>query len=32
LRVEPRVRDLLEIMAAIGQAQTENGSRYFAPR
>jgi len=31
-RVEPRVRDLLEIMAAIGQAQTENGSRYFAPR
>jgi len=32
MRVEPRVRDLLEIMAAIGQAQTENGSRYFAPR
>jgi hypothetical protein len=26
------VRDLLQIMAAIGQAQTENGSRYFAAR
>lgn len=31
-RIEPRVRDLLEIMAAIGHAQTENGSRYFAAR
>jgi hypothetical protein len=31
-RVEPRVRDLLQIMAAIGQAQTENGNRYFAAR
>jgi hypothetical protein len=31
-RVEPRVRDLLQIMAAIGQAQTENGSRYFVVR
>jgi hypothetical protein len=31
-RVEPRVTELLQIMAAIGQAQTENGSRYFAPR
>jgi hypothetical protein len=31
-RVEGRVGDLLQIMAAIGQAQTENGSRYFAVR
>jgi len=31
-RIEPRVLDLLQIMAAIGQAQTENGSRYFAAR
>jgi hypothetical protein len=31
-RVEPRVRDLLQIMAAIGQAQTENGNRYFTAR
>jgi len=31
-RVEPRVSELLQIMAAIGQAQTENGSRYFAAR
>lgn len=27
-----RVAELLEIMAAIGQAQTEYGSRYFAAR
>jgi hypothetical protein len=26
-----RGSELLEIMAAIGQAQTENGSRYFVP-
>jgi len=31
-RVENRVAELLQIMAAIGQAQTENGSRYFAAR
>jgi hypothetical protein len=31
-RVEPRVSELLQIMAAIGQAQTENGSRYFSVR
>jgi hypothetical protein len=31
-RVESRVGDLLQIMAAIGQAQTENGSKYFAVR
>ncbi len=31
-KVEARVGELLEIMAAIGQAQTENGSRYFAAR
>lgn len=31
-RVEDRVSELLQIMAAIGQAQTENGSRYFASR
>jgi hypothetical protein len=31
-RVEDRVSELLQIMAAIGQAQTENGSRYFAAR
>jgi hypothetical protein len=31
-RVEDRVSELLQIMAAIGQAQTENGSRYFAQR
>ncbi|MBV9548149.1 MAG: class I SAM-dependent DNA methyltransferase [Alphaproteobacteria bacterium] len=31
-RVEDRVGELLQIMAAIGQAQTENGSRYFASR
>ncbi len=31
-KVEPRVAELLQIMAAIGQAQTENGSRYFAVR
>ena len=31
-RVEARVSELLQIMAAIGQAQTENGSRYFAAR
>jgi hypothetical protein len=31
-KVEPRVSELLQIMAAIGQAQTENGSRYFAAR
>jgi hypothetical protein len=29
-RIEFRVSDLLEILAAIGQAQTENGTRYFA--
>lgn len=29
-RVEDRISELLQIMAAIGQAQTENGSRYFA--
>ena len=29
-RVESRVGELLEIMAAIGQAHTENGSRYFS--
>ncbi|MGH6876858.1 MAG: hypothetical protein ACREHV_05690 [Rhizomicrobium sp.] len=31
-RIEPRVSDLLEILAAIGQAQTENGTRYFAAK
>lgn len=31
-RVEDRVSELLQIMAAIGQAQTENGSRYFTTR
>ncbi|HEX3485154.1 MAG TPA: DNA methyltransferase [Micropepsaceae bacterium] len=31
-RVEDRVSELLQIMAAIGQAQTENGSRYFTLR
>jgi SAM-dependent methyltransferase len=31
-RVENRVFELLQIMAAIGQAQTDNGSRYFARR
>jgi hypothetical protein len=31
-KVEPRVAELLQIMAAVGQAQTENGSRYFAVR
>jgi hypothetical protein len=31
-RVESRVSDLLEILAAIGQAQTENGTRYFAAK
>lgn len=31
-RVEDRVSELLQIMAAIGQAQTENGSRFFAAR
>jgi len=31
-KVEDRVAELLQIMAAIGQAQTENGSRYFAGR
>jgi hypothetical protein len=32
LRIEGRVGDLLQIMAAIGQAQIENGSKYFAVR
>ncbi len=31
-RIEERVGDLLQILAAIGQAQTENGSKYFAVR
>lgn len=31
-RVEDRVSELLQIMAAIGQAQTENGKRYFTAR
>jgi hypothetical protein len=31
-RIESRVFDLLEILAAIGQAQTENGTRYFAAK
>lgn len=31
-KVEPRVTELLQIIAAIGHAQTNNGSRYFAAR